>query len=281
MTTVETFSPELDGGTGGVSVDRDGNVYVADFGAILSDAATAGRKVLRLGADGSPSVFVTGLDGASGNRFDSRGNLYQSSIRGNFISRIAPDGQWVECARDGIIAPVGLVIDADDVLFVACCNANRIQRVTRDGRSEAFAESPLFRCPNGITLDDEHNLYVANFENGDVLRVTPDGLVSPLAIVPGENNGHILYHEGFLYVVARGAHQIYRVSLTGEVSLFAGTGRRGRDDGPALQATFSYPNGIDVAPDGRSFYINEIASSTSEGNLLSPMIVRRIRLDAR
>jgi hypothetical protein len=52
-----------------------------------------------------------------------------------------------------------------------------------------------------------------------VVKVTPAGDVSVLAKIPGNNNGHINYRDGYLYVVARAAHQIYRVSLTGKVEL--------------------------------------------------------------
>ena len=273
---VDTFCADLDGGTGGVSVDNDGVVYVADFGSILSDPETMGTRVFRITSDGDAEVFASGLKGASGNEFDSEGNLFQSNIRGNFISKIAPDGTWSEFARDGIEGPVGIVIDEDDVLFVANCHGNTVRRVTPAGGSSVFAQDPLLKCPNGITMDEDHNLYVANFDNGDVLKIARDGGVSRLATVPGGNNGHLVYHQGSLYVVARGSHRIYRVTLAGEIEVFAGTGKRGRDDGPALEATFSYPNDIDVGPDG-SFYVNEIAATNGPHTNLAPMVVRRIR----
>ena len=81
-----------------------------------------------------------------------------------------------------------------------------------------------------------------------------------------------------LFVVARTAHQIYRVSLDGEVELFAGSGERGHDDGPALEATFSFPNDLAFSPDGTILYVNENASTTEPHTVLAPMIVRRIRL---
>ena len=140
-------------------------------------------------------------------------------------------------------------------------------------------ESDLLKCPNGITLDDEHNLYVANFDNGDVIKVTPDGDASRLATLPGNNNGHLTYVEQSLYVVARGDHRIYRVSLDGDVSPFAGDGVRGRKDGSAATARFSYPNDIAFDPKRRAFYVNDIASTTNEHTNLSPMVVRRIRLE--
>ena len=275
---VETLSGELDGGTGGVSVDREGNVYVADFGAVLSDRATMGRKIFRLTPSGATEVFATGFEGASGNAFDSNGLLYQSNIRGNYVSRVAPDGTHTIFVRDGIELPVGIVIDEAGVLFVANCGNGSIRRVTADGTSHPFVEDELLKCPNGITLDDEHNLYVANFDNGDVVKISPEGGVSRLVTLPGNNNGHLVHYARHLYVVARGAHRIYRVSLDGHVTLFAGSGIRGRQDGPAENAQFSYPNDIAIDVEARTFYVNEIASTTGDANALSPMVVRRIRL---
>lgn len=275
---VETFGPELSGGTGGVSVDAEGNVYVADFGAILSDAASMGRVVFRITPEGEASIFATGFEGASGNEFDLFGNLLQSNIRGDFISRIHPDGSSDVFVSKGVDQPVGIVVEPGGTAFVANCGDGSILEISPEGESEVFVQSPLLRCPNGITLDPDHNLYVANFDNGDVVKVTPARDVSVLATVPGGNNGHLTYHEGALLVVARSANQIYRVSLEGELTLLAGTGERGRGDGPALEATFSLPNDIAPGPDGRILYVNEIAAVEGDEKLLSPMIIRRIIL---
>lgn len=274
--TVSTIGPELPGGTGGVSVDRHGNVFVADFGAILSDRATMGRRIFRItefhddhdahiepgehgrhdgpgrcdgdeghdgpGLHGGPGkydvqVFATGFEGASGNEFDSKGFLYQSNIRGNYISRIAPDGSHEVFARDGIVAPVGIAIDEEDTLYVANCGDQSIMRISPEGRSDLFVRDERLVCPNGVALD------------------------------------------GALFVVARSDHRIYRVSLDGGAAPFAGSGERGRVDGPAAEARFSLPNDIAPGPDGRTLYVNEIASTTNDPNDLSPMVVRRIHLD--
>jgi DNA-binding beta-propeller fold protein YncE len=173
---------------------------------------------------------------------------------------------------------VGIAIDEEGMLFVANCGSNAIVEVTPDGESTVFATDPLLSCPNGIVLDEEHNLYVACFNNGDVIKISWAGEVTRLATLPGKNNGHLVYREGLLYVVARGAHQIYKVSLEGEVELLAGSGKRGRDDGPALEATFSFPNDLAFSPDGKTLYVNENGSTTEPHTELAPMVVRRIRL---
>jgi sugar lactone lactonase YvrE len=120
-------------------------------------------------------------------------------------------------------------------------------------------------------------LYVANFDNGDVLRVDRAGTVTRLATVEGGNNGHLTHHDGALYVVARRAHRIVRVSLGGDVEVFAGTGDPGNADGPRLKASLNWPNGIAVDADGAWMYVNEVAVP-SDGTRLAPTRVRRIRL---
>ncbi|MEM7049201.1 MAG: SMP-30/gluconolactonase/LRE family protein [Acidobacteriota bacterium] len=265
---------EVPGGTGGLVVDRDGFVYSADFGAILGDPKTAGTRLFRIAPDGETSVFARGFDGASGVALGADGSFYQSNIRGGFISRVAPDGQVTTFVKEGVSGPVGVVVDDQGVLWIANCGGNSIQKITADGSSSRFVESPLFKCPNGITLDPRGNLYVANFYSGDVIKITPGGEATVLATLPGGNNGHIVFAHGVLYVVARKAHQIYTVSLEGEVTLFAGSGEKGGADGALLEASFCFPNDIAVSPDGRRLYVNEVADETSEGRKLAPTRIR-------
>ena len=174
--------------------------------------------------------------------------------------------------------PVGIIINGSGTLFVGNCGSNSIQKITRDGVSTEFAKSPLLKCPNGITMDEDGNLYIANFYNGDVIKITPGGEASRLATIPGNNNGHLTYLQGQLIVVARSAHQLYRVTLDGEVTLLAGSGKRGKDDGSPLDATFSLPNDIVASPDGKLLYINEVAPIEGSPMILAPTRVRRIVL---
>jgi sugar lactone lactonase YvrE len=275
--TVETLTGEIDGGTGGISVDADGNVYVADFGSRLGNGGTGGHRVFLVTPAGETSVFAEGFRGASGNEFDSQGNFYQSNIGGGFISMVDPDGTITRFA-EGMAAPVGIVSDSEDNLYIANCGSNSIQTVTPLGESERYVASGLLNCPNGIVFDDHGNLYVANFGNGGVIQITPEKEVTEIASLPGNNNGHLIHHDGFLYVIDRGGHRIYSVSLDGEVEVFAGSGTRGNEDGAALEATFSLPNDIGISPDGKTFYVNEVARATGEARILAPMFVRAIRV---
>lgn len=272
---VHTLVMELPSATGGLAVDADGNLYAANIGPAPS---RTGSEIYRITPAGDYQLWIEGqgLRGASGNAFDAQGNLIQSSLRASAIHHILPEGKVTELTREGINSPVGITIAGDGTIYVANCGGNSIQRITPAGESLAFASSALLACPNGITLDDAGNLYVANFFGGAVVKITPEGEAADFADVPGGNNGHIFYLNGLLYVVSRGGHQIYTLTLDGELTLFAGTGERGHTDGPATQATFSLPNDIVASPDGNRLYVNEVVPI--EGTANNPSRIRVIEL---
>ena len=273
--TIATF----DGGTGGITVAPDGMIYSSDFGTVLNDATTAGTKIFRISPDGKTEVFFDGIEGASGSAMDAEGNFYQSNLRGGFITKISPEGEATRFASEGFQLPVGIEPDGKGNFYVANCGSKSIQRVRADGTSERFAESDLLVCPNGIVRDEAGNLYVANFFDGNVVKISPKAEVEVLTEIPGNNNGHLIYAHGALWVVARGAHQIYHVSLDGEKRVVAGSGKKGNKDGKAKKAQFCYPNDIGISPDGLSLYVNEVADLSSTGPLLAPTTLRRIVLE--
>ncbi|MGH1365573.1 MAG: T9SS type A sorting domain-containing protein [Calditrichia bacterium] len=277
---VETVTPNAFNGSGGVVVNAAGEVFVGDFGQTLG-GNPYGTTVKQVDlTDGSVSVFATGLNGASGNAFDSQGNLYQSNIGGSFISKIDPAGNVTTFTSTGIAGPVGIAVGANDTVYVANCGNSTIRKIAPDGSSMAFASGGLFNCPNGLTIDENGILYTANFSNGNVIKIEPDGTASILATIPGNNNGHLTYANGRLYVVGRCTNRIYEVSLSGDVTWLAGSGQRGNADGPAASASFSIPNGIAASPDGSALYIND-AVPTSGGcfnGLLNQVVLRKITL---
>ena len=262
-------------GSGGVSYGADGSIYVGNFGDSLNLAN--GNQVWKIDLDGTTTVFATGLSGASGNSFDNQGNLLQSNIAGGFISRIDTQGNVTTVASAGIVNPVGVVSDSSDNIYVCNCGNNTIVKIPPGGNAGLFSSGSLFFCPNGITIDENQNLYVANFSNGNVIKITPDGTPSLLATIPGNNNGHLIYKNGFLFVASHGSSRIYLLTLDGSVVPIAGSGVRGNDDGPAQQATFSLPNGIDTSPDGDTIFVNTSIPLISTGGVqLNPSLLRMI-----
>lgn len=257
------------GAVGGVAVDALGYVYVADFR----------NAVWRISPEGGVVKFADGLYGASGNAIGPRGYLYQSSFNGDYVARISRTGEVEAWVEEGLAGPVGIAVSADGELFVVNCRGGYVSRVGLDRSVSVFARSELMACPNGITFDDKGDLYVVNFNNTKVLRVTPDGLVSELADIPGAGgNGHITFVRGAFFVTKFRGNQIFRVQRDGSYSVVAGTGAAGRSDGPALQATFTRPNGIATGPGGQVLWVNDLTEGQGLGLGVSVVSMRRIRL---
>ncbi len=273
---VATLAGPIEAGSGGLEVDAAGNVYTADFGATLS-RGPMGTRVFRITPDGEVEVFAEGFRGASGNTIDSRGRFFQANIGGNRIDLVGSDGTLTEYAT-GLTNPVGIAFDGKDLL-VANCGANTIVRVKPGGEVQAFASSDLLQCPNGLVAGDAGRFYVSNFSNGDVLRISAAGEVERFATLPGENNGHLVYAGNVFYVAARSAHQIFKLSRDGTLEVVAGSGGHGVDDGPALEATLSFPNDLALSPDGSILYWNDVSAIVENGGqTLAPTVVRMLRL---
>lgn len=261
---------ELDarGNLGGMTIDRLGFLYVANF----RDA------VWRISPEGEVTELTRSLYGASGNAIDRRGDLYQANFFADTIIRIARTGEVSLFAADGLEGPVGLAFGADGMLYVCNCRGNTLTRVTPGGKVEPFADGDLFACPNGIVAGDDGHFYVTNFNNHEILRVSGEGEVERFITVPGgAGNAHIASAKGFLYVTKIIANQVVKISDEGEITPLAGTGQPGHDDGPAPAATFFRPNGIAASPQGDRLYFNTMVGEYNQP-VSSRMTVRTIDL---
>jgi len=277
-------------GSGGLSLDKQGNLYIGDFGDFLSAGDLDGltNNVWKLDTDLNLTIFSGGFVGASGNDFDSNGALYQSDIGANAVYKIV-NGVRTFVTSTGIASPVGIVFDSNDNFYVCNCGSNTIRKVTPSGVSTQFASGTgTFLCPNGITIDEDDNLYVSNFSNGNIVKITPSGTATILNTTPGgttsgPSNGHLDYFQPTrtLFIASHGSNQIYKMSIDNPSNLqvIAGSGVRGNTDSSnALTATFSRPNGVAVTKTGDSIYINSAVPLTNiPNNPLNPQIIRLLK----
>ena len=187
-------------------------------------------------------------------------------------------------ATSGISNPVGLAHDSQGNLYVANCGNSTIRRFdSQGGNSTLWSNSSLLSCPNGMTIDENDTIYVANFNNRNIIQLPQNGPANIFAQTPTSTskpaggNGHIIYGNGRLYVVSNASHQVFEILMDGTINLIAGSGQRGRADGPLLQAQFSLPNGIDLSPDGTTLYVND-SNSLSNNNDIAPNVIRVIPL---
>ena len=285
--TLSTLTPEFNG-SGGLSLDDEGNLYIADFGDFLDipDPDGLPNDVWKLDTNLNLTTYSQGFLGASGNDFDSNGVLFQSDIRAGAIYKIV-NGVRTFVTSTGISNPVGLVFDSNDNFYVCNCGNSTIRKVTPGGVSTLFSSGSLFLCPNGITVDEDDNLYVSDFSNGNIIKISTTGVATLLNTTPGgttsgPSNGHLDYHEAsrMLYIASGGSNKIYSLPIDNpsDMQVLAGTGVRGNDDGDAATATFSRPNGVAVSVTGDSIYVNSaIPITNNPSRPLNPSVVRLLK----
>ncbi|MCA1684124.1 MAG: DUF11 domain-containing protein, partial [Actinobacteria bacterium] len=124
--------------------------------------------------------------------------------------------------------------------------------------------------PQSVHIDAAGNLYIADWANNAIRMVTPDGIITTVAGTGetgysgdgGPATEARLNHPpdmvtdayGNLFIVDWSNH-VRKVDSSGIITTVAGTGETGYsgDGGPATQATFNLPSGIEVQGSGNLF----------------------------
>ncbi len=158
-----------------------------------------GCGVVRVTSSGLQEVFASE---AAGRKliepnfpvFDHSGNLYVTDSgewKGTLgrLVRFDPQGAGTEIAG-GFGYANGLALSEDErSIFMVESDTRKIYRISLDGgRSsaggiEVYAESPG-AVPDGLSLDQEGNLYITSYGSHSIYRVDPTGTVHLLAHDP-------------------------------------------------------------------------------------------------
>jgi len=242
-----------------VAVDSAGNVYVAD----------TGNNVIRVVTPAGVSSTLAGSPGVRG----------------------STDGTGASASFD---QPAGLALDATGNVYVSDYGSSLIRKVTPAGQVTTLAGAPgvtgsangsggsaRFCHPMGLAMDSMGTLYVADYGNHLIRKVTPEGAVSTLAGVAGvfgSTNGPngVLYEPeavavdsaGNVYVADTGNAAIRRITPGGSISTLAGSpGTLGNVDGNGANALFYQPAGIGIDSAG-NLYVADYFNNTIR--LVSP-----------
>lgn len=168
----------------GITVDRDGNVWVTDAdgkegkGHQVFKFSPAGKVLLTLGKAGvagngedtfnKPSAVAIGANGdifvADGHGGDSNARIVKFSKDGKFIMTWGKKGS----APGEFNGPHALAFDSKGRLFVADRSNNRIQIFDQNGK--LLDQWQQFSRPSGIFIDRNDVIYVADSESGSVAK---------------------------------------------------------------------------------------------------------------
>ncbi len=220
--------------------------------------------------------------------FDARGEIDRSPI--------AIDLEAAAVTSAFLSFPADVLADeAGDRLFIADSGQNRILIAGLDGElrgvigsgeegfDDGLFEEATLRQPQGLALSaDGNTLYIADTRNHAIRAVDlKTSLVTTIAgtgvralAMPQEGAPAVetdlaspwglLLHEGTLYIAMAGTHQIWTIDIDANtVSVFAGSGGEGIQDGPRYQATLAQPSGLTT--DGSTLYWVDPESSSVRG----------------
>ena len=285
----------------GAVADNSGNVYVTDTqnGTIRKVAASGSVSTLA----GSPGILGSAdgtgtsasFNGPQGVAIGPDNHLYVADGGNHTIRRITAAGSvttlagaaGVNGSADGIgtnaqfFGPQDVAVDRAGNVFVADTCNHTIRKITPAGSVSTFAglagayggsDGPAanvgtncarFYYPAGIAVDVWGAIYVGDSFNHTIRKVTPAGVVTTLAGLPGlwgstdGTNGTARFYRPTglavdiatnIYVLDSGNNTIRRLSPQGTnwvVSTVGGAaGLPGSTNGTGSSARFTHPSGL-------------------------------------
>ncbi|MEZ4933199.1 MAG: YCF48-related protein [Saprospiraceae bacterium] len=143
-------------------------------------------------------------------------------------------------------------------------NVTTLAGTSTEGYRLGAARQAQFYNPKGMAADADGNVYVADEYSNSIKKISATGEVSLLAggnflFDRTELNGPddlLILPDGNLLVADAFGAQIKLIDLSGpepEVSVFAGTGDFGLEDGPLLEAVFNYPTSLATDGEGNIY----------------------------
>jgi sugar lactone lactonase YvrE len=227
---------------------------------------------------------------------DKSGNLYVADVENHTIRKISSQGTVTTLAGSppaninaagknaSFSYPKAIALDNDGNAYLTDTQNYTIRKITPEGLTTTIAGQPgafgtqngissqaRFDAPLGIAVDPSGNIFVADDANHTVRKITPSGVVSLYAGIPGtfgSDNGPALRatfcnlrhlatdRSGNLYVVDQGNFLVRKITPAGVVSTLAGTAKLAVPthlDGVGTAAKFKVLEGIAVDSVGNVF----------------------------
>ncbi|MHA4810825.1 hypothetical protein ACX0G9_22145 [Flavitalea flava] len=275
----------------GLTVDAAGNVFVVDYSNDRIRKITPAGVVTTIA--GSTNGFADGTGAAAqfnhpnAIAIDAAGNLYVADAGNNRIRKITPGAVVSTIAGDGYVTtlyqPLGVGVDASGNVYIADSYNSRIGKLGSSGFSvlagstaggpgyvDGTGTAAKFNDPNGVVVDAAGNVFVSDWGNFLIRKITPAGVVSTFAgsvegFADGTGSAAKFEHlsgpaidaAGNIYVADIGNNRIRKITPEGVVSTVAGGAPLGYLDGPVATAQFANPYAVAVDAAG-NIYVSDM-----------------------
>ncbi len=232
----------------------DGRIYSVDY---------FNGRLYQIFLDGTVETLVgSGFANLAGGGFDHEGNFYFCDINGGKVLRLNPADNSYTTVGAGFNMPVGVLASrtSNDTLLITEFEGNKVTKLSLStGGKTTLVFREGINGPDAIQYAwNETDLLVSNWRDHQITRVAPNGSTTPFALVPATGfMGYVDRIGDYLYVPSFSAKKLYRINQDGEVTLIAGTGAIGFNDGPGATATFSRPNGTCHSPSGDTLLVSD------------------------
>ncbi|CAG9183259.1 NHL repeat-containing protein [Cupriavidus pampae] len=252
-------------------------------------------QVSTFAGDGTPgsadgTLATARFLSAAGMSFDAAGNLYLADLDNQAIRKITPGGvvstiagnTHAMGAADGAAAtatfkyPSGVIADSVGNVYVVDQSNHRIRQIDNTNTVSTLAGSTAgyldgtgtgaqFNSPYAGVVDAVGNLYVTEFSNNRIRKITPGGVVTTFAGSTGgyldgtgtgaqfqSPSGIAIDASGNLYVADTSNNKIRKITPAGVVTTIAGS-TYGFADGTGTAAQFAAPFGLALDADGNLY----------------------------
>lgn len=296
----------------GIAVDATGNVFIADSANHRVRRVTPQGIISTMAGDGSAgysgdggSAALAQLNHPNGLAVDRAGTLYIADtgnhavrrVSGGIISTIAgngepgKDGDFGPSASARLFNPSAVALDRSGGLYIADSGNNRV-RLVSGGVIRNFAGDPAglpgfagdggpgssarFDYPVSLAIDDAGNVFISDYFNNRIRRVSSGGsVVSTFAGTGAPGSGgdggpaaqaQFYLPAGLAFDASRNLYiadllgsRIRVIAPNGFIRSVAGTGARGDsgDGGEALQATLASPRDLAVDAAGNVVFSDQ------------------------
>jgi sugar lactone lactonase YvrE len=188
-----------------VQFDTQGHLWIADGSSehlrrIASNGSLETVFTSPYGMVGSPDSLLPQADGSMLFGDVGRDDIRQVTPAGVVSVFAGSQTGWLDGPKASarFYTPVGLVRDRAGNILVADKNSHAIRKISPDGRVSTLAgrlgvkgyangsgSDALFNEPLELSIDENDNLYVSEYVNCTLRKVTSAGVVSTVAGQPG------------------------------------------------------------------------------------------------